>query len=143
MKTINSYLCPPCFSGHPIAAELRTGAFIQHSSQLVHLQRHSTSNPLKPTGSVFLDSGVDAYNRGAQEFGVRGWAGFESDGQIVMFAALTGPFATMENRGVSTTPTSTGKMVLCHLPPHRHYFGVSGRPGSNPVCNDCGRTWCW
>jgi hypothetical protein len=111
------------------------------SGQLGPFARHSGSHPSKPTGSYFVTPDTGAYDIGARQFGVSGWAGFEAGGMIVLLAPFPAPFAIVEYHGTGAHLTMTGKLVLPHLPAHRHYFGIAHIDGPAPVCSGCGRTW--
>jgi hypothetical protein len=141
MLTIYAYLCPACLSGNPLIEDLRTGQFLTHLRQLDYYVNHTGSRPSKPTGSYFLNPALGAYEIGARQFGQSGWAGFESGGTMVLFTVYPAPHAVVEYLGTGAHLTSTGKMVLPHVPECRHHFGIPGFVGPDPVCSGCGRTW--
>ena len=138
---IDHYLCPTCASGHAILSDLRTGYFIQASGQLDSLTLHSKPQPTKPTGSRLYETGVADYESGARYFGEHGWLGFESGGGVVIYTVFIHPFASVEHYGTGAIPTTTGKLVLAHLPNHRHYYGVEEIAGAEPTCSGCSRSW--
>lgn len=86
---------------------------------------------------VFYDTGIQAYNSGAQYFLDHGFAAVEMDGMVTLFAVFPQEIADIELSGVSSFGTTTGKMPLAGLENDRHWFGYTGFDGAGGRCQ-CG-----
>jgi hypothetical protein len=134
----NPLICISCARPLPMADAFRTGCWTG-TGNMEFIECHSSSQPQKPTGSRFFDTGLSAFQARPREFyfSDNGYFEEESPGDFRAWLPDSRYSGVIELRGVDDSISNTIKFVCLNYEMARHGMLVPFSSLPKGTCNQC------